>query len=264
MSPLVDISGPFGCTGMPLSGSVVIEPRFQGIPKIALGGYVGGFLARELTGAEAVFRRPVPLGQPLRVDRAGGQETALLNGEELLTTVRPAQVDLRVPPALTMEESEAASSAYPGFTRHLFPNCFTCGPARSEGDGLRVFAGPVAGREVVASPWTPDPGLAGESGEVAREYIWAALDCPSIWALLVQEPSDSTERAVSGRMAVQQMAPVRPREPHLVMAWAVGREKRTRTGGAAILSATGKTCAIARHTLVVTDWGIPLSPAHWR
>src|SRR5579859_2837696 len=107
---------------MPPSDSVVIDPRFQGIPQIALGGYVGGLLAREWTDAEAVFRRPVPLGRPLRVEQGGGQETVLLEGNELLTKVRPSKVDVRLPPAVTLETSEVARRAYPGFTRHLFPN----------------------------------------------------------------------------------------------------------------------------------------------
>jgi hypothetical protein len=249
---------------MPPSDAVVIDPRFQGIPQIALGGYVGGLLARELTDAEAVFRRPVPLGRPLRVELRGGQETALLEGEELLTKVQPSHVDVRLPPTVTLEASEAARRAYPGFTRHLFPNCFTCGTAREEEDGLRIFAGPVAGHEAVASPWTPSPSLAVGSGGVAREYIWSALDCPSIWALVMREPLDSSARVVSARMAVQQLAPVAPLKPHIVVAWAISQDERTRTGGASILTATGDVCAVARHTLAATRWGVPLSPAHWK
>ncbi len=249
---------------MPLSDTVVIDPRFQGIPQIALGGYVGGLLAGEWTEAEAVFHRPVPLGRRLRVEGLGGQETALLDGQELLAKARPLRVDVPAPTAVTLEESETARRGYPGFSRHLFPNCFACGTARAEGDGLRIFAGPVAGREAVASPWTPKQDLAVRSGEVASEYIWSALDCPSIWALAMQEPLDSSERVVSARMAVQQMAPVTPLEPHIVMAWAIGREGRTRTGGASILSATGEICVVARHTLLVTEWGVPLSLAGWK
>lgn len=249
---------------MPPSDAVVIDPRFQGIPQIALGGYVGGLLARELTGAEAVFRRPVPLGRPLHMEQRGGQETALLEGEELLTTVRPVQLDVRLPPAVTLEASEAARRAYLGFTRHMFPNCFTCGPARAEEDGLRIFAGPVAGREAVASPWTPPQNLAVGSGGVAREYIWSALDCPSIWALIMREPLDSAVRVVSARMAVQQMASVSALKPHIVMAWAISQDEQSRTGGASILTDTGDVCVVSRHTLVATNWGVPLSPARWR
>jgi hypothetical protein len=244
--------------------SIVIEPRFQGIPQVALGGYVGGRLARDLAEAEALFRRPVPVGRPLRVEARGSGETALLDGPELLAKVGPARVDIRLPDVVTREESEVAQRAYPGYVRHLFPHCFTCGPARSEEDGLRIFPGPVAGREVVACLWTPRRTLATDGAEVAREYIWSALDCPSIWALVEPEPSDSSERVVSGRLAVRQTAPVVPGEPHLVMAWPMDREGRARVGGATILSPDGEICAVARHTLVAADWGVPLSIARWK
>jgi len=173
-------------------------------------------------------------------------------------------VDIRPPDLVSREEGEAAQRGYLGFARHLFPHCFTCGPARAEEDGLRIFPGPVAGRDVVACPWTPGRNLTTETGEVAREFIWSALDCPSIWALVVPEPSDSTERVVSGRMALHQREPVVPGESHLVMAWPMGREGRARVGGAAILTPTGEICAVARHTLVAADWGVPLSVARWK
>ncbi len=243
---------------------VVIDPRFQGFPQIALGGYVGGLLAGGSMGAEAVFRRPVPLGQNLRREEQSGGETALLDGTELLAKARPLRVDLSPPFPVRFEESETAARGYPGFGRHLFPNCFACGPQREQGDGLRVFPGPVADREVVASPLTPSRNLAGKDHVVAPEYVWSVLDCPSIWALVMQEPSDSSERAVSARMAVQQLAPIVAGAPHVVMAWPIARDARTRTGGGAILSTTGDACAVARHTLAVTDWGVPLNLAHWK
>jgi len=249
---------------MPLGEAVVIDPRFQGIPQVALGGYVGGLLAGELTGAEAVFRRPVPVGRRLRVEGRDNEERTLLDGPELLATIRPVQVEVRLPAPVSLEESEAARRAYPGLRRHLFPNCFTCGPSRAEKDGLRIFAGPVADREAVASPWTPDQSLALGNDGIALPFIWSALDCPSIWALLLQEPLDSLARVVSARMAVQQRAPVQPLRPHVVMAWAIGRDGRSRTGGASILSATGEVCAVARHTLVAADWGVPLSLTAWK
>lgn len=246
------------------SDHVVVNARFQGLPQIALGGYVGGLLAGELTSAEAVFRRPVPLGRSLRVENLGEEKASLLDGQELLATVLPARVDLAVPTTPTLEESETARQAYPGFHRHLFPNCFTCGPARTEEDGLRVFAGPVLGRDLVACPWTPNRDLDLGSGGVAPRYIWSALDCPSIWAVVMHEPLESKERAVSARLAVQLRAPVVPLEPHVVVAWSIGQEGRTRTGAAAIVTANGKTCAVARHMLMATDWGVPLSLAGWK
>jgi hypothetical protein len=245
------------------NAAVVVDSRFQGIPEVALGGYVGGLLAADLAGAEATFRRPVPLGRPLRVEGGEGSARALVDGPVVLAKVHGIPLVIPVPPAVGLEEADAARREYPGLRRHLFPRCFTCGPSREEGDGLRIFPGPVGGREVVASSWTPDRALATEDGEVRREYVWSALDCPSIWALVPREPVDSRSRFVSARMAVRQHAPVLPRQPHVVVGWEIGREERSRTGGAAILSASGRVCAVARHTLLPADWGVPLTLAAW-
>jgi hypothetical protein len=249
---------------MSLEETVVIDPRFQGIPEVALGGYVGGLLAGESRSAEAAFRRPVPLGRPLRVRGLEGNEVTFLDGDEVLTRVRPSPVEIRVPAPVTSEASRLASGSSPLWGHHLFPNCFTCGTSRSEGDGLRIVAGPVADRDVVASPWTPSQLLATPGGGVAAAFVWSALDCPSILALALQEPLESAERAVSARLAVQLLAPVTPLETYVVMGWAIGRDGRTRTGGAAILNSRGEVCAVARHTLAVTDWGVPLSMAAWK
>jgi hypothetical protein len=56
--------------------AVEIDERFRGIPGVALGGYVGGLLARELDGGEVTLRRPVPLGKPLRLLGAEDGTTA--------------------------------------------------------------------------------------------------------------------------------------------------------------------------------------------
>ena len=50
----------------------------------------------------------------------------------------------------------------PGRVDHPFPRCFACGPDRDEGDGLRIFPGPVgAERGYVASLRVPQPDHAG-------------------------------------------------------------------------------------------------------
>ena len=48
-----------------------------------------------------------------------------------------------------------ASARYPWYEEHPFPTCFVCGPRRPDRDGLSIFAGRVAGREVYACDWTP-------------------------------------------------------------------------------------------------------------
>ncbi len=242
--------------------SVVIDSRFQGLKDIALGGYVGGVLAGG-RAAEVRFLRPAPVGRPLQVgDRADGT-TALLDGKNLLALAQPADVDLDVPAPVTAEEAAAATQSYPGLDRHLIPACFVCGPGRREGDGLRIFPGPVPERDLVAALWTPDVSLGGPDGCVAPEFVWSAVDCPSIWALVHRAPPDSKERVVTARLALRPVAPLRVGESCVVTGWAVGGDARFQVAGAAVRSAEGRLLAVARHTLASTDWGVPLGLDKW-
>ena len=81
-------------------------------------------------------------------------------------------------------EAEWASERYLGFTEHSAPGCFVCGPAREWGDGLAIFPGPSRAGVCVAAPWAPDPTLFDKHGTVRPEFVWAALDCPTGFALL--------------------------------------------------------------------------------
>ena len=76
-----------------------------------------------------------------------------------------------------------ASRRYAGFRYHRFPTCFVCGTQRVRGDGLRIFAGPIPERAVVAAPWVPDTGLDAGDGKVLPEFMSAALDCPGYYAV---------------------------------------------------------------------------------
>jgi len=147
---------------------------------------------------------------------------------------------------------------------HSFRGCFTCGNGRSEGDGLRIFAGPVPGREVVAALWTPGEAFADSAGEVRPEVVWSALDCPTIAAAVFASPPDAKEKVVTRQLAVARLSPVRVGEPHVVMAWLVGRDVRGLFAEGAVLSREGGLLALARHRLAVASWGVPLGREHWR
>ena len=210
------------------------------------------------------LRRPVRLGTPYQaVDESDGTRV-LKDGESVLAVAREATVDLEVPPTVGMEQSRAASDNYVGHMKHLIPTCFNCGPLRPEGDGLRIFPGPLAELGVVAAPWTPSLSLADSSGATSPEFVWSALDCPTIWALVLLGQPDSDERAVTGRLAVEFVAPVLAGQPHVVMAWKEGESGRTRVAGGAIYSAEGRLLTKARHTLVTTDWGVPMGLNRWK
>jgi hypothetical protein len=50
-----------------------------------------------------------------------------------------------------------------------------------------VFAGPVEGRRVVASAWTPPLWATDGAGDVRAEHVWAALGCPTYFAAHLEE-----------------------------------------------------------------------------
>ncbi len=187
---------------------VTIDPRFNGPPDSGHGGYVAGVVASFLDGPARVrLHRPPPLGRRLEVRRREPDVT-LLDGDTVVATGAPDDVALVVPDVVSFAEAEAASRGYPGFGEHLFTRCFACGPSRAAGDGLRIFPGPVPGRQVVAASWTPGASLTHGGGAVRPEFLWAALDCPSGWAVIV----DGDGRpSLLGEMGARLDEPHRPR-----------------------------------------------------
>ena len=164
---------------------ITISRRFNGPPKSGHGGYVCGIIAN-LIGpcAEITLRSPPPLDLPLTGERIESGEVRLSDAEMTIAEGRKAELRLEIPDPPTLKEAKSAAEKYPGFETHPFPTCFGCGHERDEGDGLRIFSGPVTGSEVMAAPWLPDASLAGENGRVRTEFLWAALDCPAGWAVI--------------------------------------------------------------------------------
>jgi hypothetical protein len=166
--------------------------RFCGPPATANGGYARGTIAGLLGGGvELTLRRPPPLGRPLRLraDDRDGSGATVHHSDQLLAEAHPATVALAVPGTASPAEAQQAAARYPLFQGHPFPTCFTCGPDRAPGDGLRIFPGPLPGSDLWAAPWTPDPSVADPGGLVVPAVIWAALECPSGFGAGVGEPS---------------------------------------------------------------------------
>jgi hypothetical protein len=179
--------------------------------------------------------------------RRDGESVSLLDGDAVVVTATPTavEVDVVVPNSVAFSDAEAASRAYPGFRDHVFPRCFACGPARTVGDGLRIFPGPVPGHDLVAAPWIPDGSLADNVGDVRPELLWAVLDCPSGWA-----SSSTATPMLLGEMAARLLGPVRVGERCVVLGWVLGREGRKRFAGAAILGEDSAPRALAHATWI--------------
>lgn len=229
------------------AGETVIQigGRFNGPPDSANGGYVCGLLAEFLAQpAEVTLRLPPPLETPLRVAREGAG-VQLYDADRLLAEAAPAELELDVPPPPAWEQARAAVPGFPGFEDHALPTCFVCGIHRREGDGLRLFTGPVAGRKdgLLACPWLPDAGLADETGHVRPEMMWAALDCPGAFAVQWANPGSL---CLLGRLTARIDARPRPGERCIATGWPIGRDGRKRFAGTAIFSESGAVLGAAR------------------
>ena len=231
-----------------MSETVTIDPQFTGPPDSGNGGYVCGLLASRIEGASEVsLRQPPPIGKPLEL-RVTDQGIALFDADALVAEAKPTELSLEVPHPPTLDQARAAAENYPGFQTHAFPTCFVCGPEREEGDGLRVFTGPVNGANLVAGPWTPHASLAGPAGTVALEFCWAAMDCPGAWAFL--EPGIVV---LLGTMAARIEKTIHPGEKCIVIGWSIGSERRKRFAGTAIFNEAGELAACSSQTWIEID-----------
>jgi hypothetical protein len=227
--------------------SLSIPRRFNGPRDSGNGGYCSGVVAGWLGGAaEVSLKRPVPLDTRLEVNRVADGAVRVLDGEALVAEGRPVpELGVEVPAPVTPDQAHLAASRYRGLSDGAFSRCFVCGRARA--DGLGVFAGPVDGRRLVASPWTPPRWTADETGRVLPEFVWAVLDCPTYFAAYLDE---ELPLSVLARLAVRIDGPVLAGEEHVVISWPTGVDGRKRHAGCAVLSSEGETLAVAQALLV--------------
>jgi hypothetical protein len=241
----------------------VIAHRYQGMPGVTLGGYIAGLAAKELGPSVLVtLTRAVPPGSAVIVERTGS-EVQLRVDDAPAATAAPTSIASTAPAPITITEAGRASERYLGLHHHFFPRCFACGPQTPEGEGLRIFVGPVGERPLVATIWHPPAIVRSTDGTVASEFLWAALDCPAIWAEIVCGSPGPDDHAVSGRLALRQDGPVPADADYVVLGWPIERDGRKVVAGAAIYSASGDLLVEARQTMILTPHGVPLNPAIW-
>lgn len=239
-----------------MSEQITINRRFQGPPSSGHGGYVCGIVANLIgPSAEVTLRAPAPLDLPLRIEKAESGEVRLLNDKVTIAEGRKAELRINIPDPPTLEESKSAAKAYPGFETHPFPSCFGCGHERTEGDGLRIFSGPVKESEIIAAPWLPDASLAGETGKVRTEFIWAALDCPTGWAVvnLQKDKNNDIPYILLGRFVAEVREELEPGQNCVTIGWPIGNDGRKLFGGSAIFSDSGKLFAAGKATWITVQ-----------
>lgn len=233
---------------------ILVDPRYNGPSSSGNGGYSSGLFAALIDGPAVVeLRSPVPLGTELDVERPEKGVATVTDGDLHVATVRSAPaLDLELPAAPTVEQAREASGGYRGASGTLFSSCFVCGPDRD--DAFGVFAGPVPGRDLVASPWIPRPEAVDDSGSVREEMIWAVLDCPTYFALYPHE-SAGTPLAFLARMQAEIVSRPAVGDECVVAAWPIERDGRKLQAGSAIFDATGTPLGFARVLLIEARTG---------
>jgi hypothetical protein len=235
--------------------TVVIARRFHGPPDSGNGGYVCGLVAAAIAdavdgAAEITLRSPPPLETPLELATTPGG-AVLRAGDAVVAEGKAAPLVLDVVAPVSLDDATAAARGCPGFAWHPFPSCFVCGPARADGDGLRIFPGPIAGRDIAAAPWTPHPSLADGSDTVRPEHLWAALDCPSYFGMQAVSPARVT--ALLGRLAARIHRLPRVGEPCVAAGWLLGRDGRKIHAATAVFTADGELLGASRATWIETQ-----------
>ena len=226
---------------------LVIARRFRGPPTSGNGGYTCGMLAAAASKpVEVRLLKPPPLDRRLEiVDEPATGGLRLVDGTDTIATATPKTFELDVPKPPTYGQALAAVSDYEGFQEHAYSDCFVCGPVRQRGDGMRVFAAPIAGRDLVAAAWIPDRSLVGADGKVLPEFMWAALDCPGFFAT-----GAAVRGPLLGAYAARIDRCVHLDQPCVIIGWPLKHEGRKHVVGTAIFDNFGELCGRALATWV--------------
>ncbi|HZJ07847.1 MAG TPA: hypothetical protein VFD59_20660 [Nocardioidaceae bacterium] len=255
---------------MSRSADLTIAGRFCGPASSGNGGYTAGSLAERVPGSterqavEVRLRQPPPLDVAMNVERVDDGALLLLGGARI-AEARAVQVDLEPVEVVSIEAAREAATRYVGLSLHPFPRCFACGPDRAEGDGLRIFPGPIddavgeaakvaADGSHVASGWVPHEGLAESSDlrdglqRVGMGVAWAALDCVGGWAGGIGE-----RRMVLGSMTAQVDDLPLVHEPHVVVGTSRGSEGRKTFTASTLYDSDGRIVGRAQHTWIAID-----------
>jgi hypothetical protein len=222
--------------------TLTIARQFSGPPNSANGGYFAGRVAALAAETVAVrLLQPPPLETELTITEAEPGAFEIRHQTLLVGAAKasPLKLQPKAPPSYL--EAVEASRRYAGFAAHRFPTCFVCGPQRRRGDGMRVFAGPIPERGIVAGPWVPDAALDRGDGKVRPEFMSAALDCPGYFAVCADD-----RMMLLAELTVHVDRLVHIDESCTVIGWPLESSGRKHQAGTAVFDEEGELCASAR------------------
>jgi hypothetical protein len=229
--------------------TLTVPARYNGPATSGNGGWTAGALSVHVAGSSpgspvtVRLVSPPPLDTPMDVVpeadgvllRHGSRDVAMAAPGAAVATVRPLGDRQSVP----LDEAVLASAGYRGFDRHPFPGCFSCGPERAEGDGLRIFPGRLDDNRV-AAPW--------HAHDVDVPTVWAALDCVGGWT------SDMDRRPmVLGQMTAEVLRLPQAGARYVVVGTAIGVEGRKTRTRSELYDVEGDLLAHADHVWIEVD-----------
>jgi hypothetical protein len=166
--------------GLSILSKIVIGRQFRGPPNSGNGGYVCGVLARGLDGpVTAVLRAPPPLDVDLDL---ATRRRAVLTGEAAAD--RPGRPGRPGAAGAAAGAEPARPPARPARSSASAAECIRLLHLRRESAEATACACCRASRGAggrVACTWTPHCAFADATGR-RPEVVWAALDCPGIFA----------------------------------------------------------------------------------
>ncbi len=232
-----------------------IDKKYNGPPHSGNGGYVCGLMSEsieEVGPLEITLLAPPPLEKDMELISDGDQSWSLIDEDRVIAKAKTKGLDIAVPYHPTMKEAEACAETYPGHDRHVFPTCFVCGPARSEGDGLRLFTGRSETGTYVAAPFRIYADWVDEAQMLRERFVWAALDCPGAYAI---SQLHEDKPLVLGRFEVimDHHISVSQDESMIAVAWFLGAEGKKHYAGSALIDDQGKVYARAMATWIAID-----------
>lgn len=229
-----------------MSDQLTIPARYNGPPESANGGWFAGACAGIVRAADPSastvtvrLSAPPPLGVPLDVISTEAGIELRANDIRIATA---AAADDPPPPAITpvpYAVALACGPAYEGLVEHPFPTCYSCGPARTDGLGLRPGRVPGGSGEYAAA-WRP--------AEVSRENVWAALDCPGGWSAGI-----AGRPMVLGTITARVHALPDAGEECVVIAWPEAGAGRRFESGSALFGADGRLLGQAAAVWIAVD-----------
>ncbi|MFP3914362.1 MAG: hypothetical protein ACLFWM_05770 [Actinomycetota bacterium] len=230
---------------------VSVPALYQGITGIAHGGYVAGLMARQSPEpVKVTLRSAPPLDTPLTLE---GRSLFNGRGRTIMEAEPVGEITERL--GVPGMEDVAGRTPHPRFDDHPYPQCFVCGTEREDGFGLRVSASDSDG--TAAGIVTPGGPLLGPGDEVSSEFVWAIVDCVTVWAFADRWDDEGWWPAVTGQIAVRQLQELRRDRPYVAAARTAGRQGRRIVVNAQVNDADGDPCAVGRAVWVV----VPAAPA---